>query len=201
MPEKITKDDGTEVEMYSKEDYEALATAKTEAETAATEARRVAAEQTTNFKKVNEMSEEEKKAFDANTIALMQRADKTASENEELRQRLDAKEIADKAENKNSIASYYHQGDEKVKTDIEISYAALAGMPETTKEEIGKRYEAAAKLAGIQVNSGPNPLYSPVNGEAPRSKEAKEFVETTKGTEAADMVRAAMGIKKPEEKK
>ena len=201
MAKEIENEDGTKETVYTKAEYEALEKEKADALTAVADAKRLVNEKTDNFKKFNEMSEEEKKAYDANTIELLKRNDLTAKENADLKSRLDAKEAQDKADNKSSIAGVYHQGDEKTKTDLETAYTALAGMPETTKEEIAKRYESAAKLAGIQVNSGPNPLYSSVNGEAPRSKEAKDFVESPKGTEAANMVRDALGIKKPDEKK
>src|SRR6185369_14469580 len=118
---------------------------------------------------------------DANTIALMQRADKSDAEREEIARRLDEKEKRDQEEARNSIAGQYHQGDDKMKQSLEESYSKLAGMPETTKEEIAARYATAAKIAGIEDNGGPNPLHISFNGEAPKHKDAKEFVETPKG--------------------
>ncbi len=201
MAKEIENEDGTKETLYTKDELDAVQKERDDALKSAEDAKRLASEKTDNFKRLNEMTEEEKKAYDANTLELLKRNDLTATENADLKKRLDERDALDLANNKSSVAGYYHQGDEKIKESLEESYKALAGMPEVTKEDIAKRYEAAAKIVGIQVNSGPNPLYQPYNGEAPKSKESKEFVETAKGTEAADMVRDAMGIKKPEPKK
>jgi len=193
MSQIIESDDGEKIEVYTKEEVAAQAEAavavakeeigKTIAEKEAEIAKlhKVSAEKTENFKKYNELGEEEKKAFDANTVTIMKRADKLEEELAQTKTALAEKEQREKEYSKNTILKGIHAGDEKLKATIEEAYGRL-NMPETTPDEIMARADAAAKLAGISTKS-PNPLYSSFSGEAPnlKSEKDKEFVETERG--------------------
>lgn len=208
MPIEHEKEDGTKVQALLPEEVEA---AKTEAVTAAmtekeTElakikedlaaAQRVSVEKTDNFKKFRDLSVDDKKAYDANTLEMMRRADKLEDDLTKEREQRETRETSDRMRNKDNALRNFHGEKEEVKKTLEEKYALLTGMPETTPEEISARAQAAAQLAGISVESRPNPLYQSANGEAPVFKEKKEYTETPKGQEAADLVRQAMGLKK-----
>lgn len=103
---------------------------------------------------------------------------------------------------KDSALGKFHGGKENLKTELEASYAKLAGMPEKTAQEIAERSEMAAKLAGFSVDSR-NPLYTGMSGEAPKSRavaegqkeKEDEFYKSDRGQAALN----AMGLAKPAE--
>jgi len=183
------------VEATKKEIMESSGKTVAEKEARIKELEKISADQKVNFKKYNEMTEAEKAAFDANTVELLKRNDLTATELQEVKTKLAEKEVKERESAKNSVLKSFHGGDEKVKKMVEDNYAYLAGMPETTPEEIAARAGAAARLSGIVIDNR-NPLYASFNGEAPKSKdEGKEFVDTDKGKAAADLVRQSLNIK------
>jgi hypothetical protein len=193
MPQTIENSEGASIEVYTKEEKEAemaaaVAAAKeevgktvTEKEAEIANLRKVSAEKTENFKKYNDLTEEERKAFDANTVTIMKRADKLEEELTQTKTSLAEKEQKERDYNKNSILRTIHSDDAKIKASIDEAYGKL-NMPETTPDEIRARAEAAARLAGISVQSQ-NPLYQPYSSEAPnlKSEKDKEFVETERG--------------------
>ena len=208
MPIKVTDDDGKEIEAFTAADLEAAkkeimeSHGKTLAEKEAEIAnlKKVSAEKTENFKKYNDLTEAEKKSFDANTIELMKRNDMTQKQVEELTMKLAEKEKNERDSNKTTILKGLHKDDEKTKKAVEDAYNALSGMPESNQVEIAARASAAAKLAGVQMDPR-NPLYSSFSGEAPKSKdEGKDFVDTEKGQEALKIAESALGIKHEEKK-
>lgn len=207
MSQKIEDENGNDVEVYTmeevtvaketalKEANESHTKTLAEKETEIARLNKVSAEKTENFKKYNQLTEEERKSYDANTTELIKRNDKTQDEIDELKTILANKEIKEKDFTKTTILKGFHNEDEKTKKSIEENYNYLAGMPETTNEEISVRAFAAARLSGITVDNR-NPLYTGFSGEAPRLKpEGTSFTETDKGKEAADIVRNALNIK------
>jgi hypothetical protein len=210
---KIENAEGKEIEVFTPEEVTARETAAAEA--AAKEAsdrvmaekqkeldavnaelekvRKVSAEKTTNFKKYNEMTEEERKAHSENEILLLRRHDELEGEVGTLKTRLEEKDKNEKDYTKNSVLKNFHRGDETVKKAIEQNYAHLAGMPESTPDEIAARAASAARLSGITIDPI-NPLYTPISGEAPAYKENKDYTDSPEGKEAARLVREAMGI-------
>lgn len=208
MAETITRDDGTEVVLHTAEELEAAktegaASVKTELEQVQTqlaEANRINAERGDNFTAYSKMTEEQKKAFDANTTVLLKREEQLLSEVELLKTNLSEKETRERDGVKNNAMLSLHAGDEATKTKLEDAYKNLAGMPESTQEEINKRVSAAARVAGIVIDNR-NPLYMTPNGEAPKSGANKEYVDTNEGSQAAAMVREAMGMPDPNTKK
>lgn len=198
MSKEIETPEGTKEVVYTAEEYTAketeLGTITKELETL----RRVAAEKGENFKKFSQMSEEEKKVFDVNTINLLRREEQLSGEVNDLKTKLTDKEKKDNESAKSFALTNIHHNDEASKKLLEEKYALLSGMPETTPQEISARAKEAAKLAGIQIDPR-NPLYSPMSGEAPQYKPKGEYVETPEGKTAADMVRSAMGITPPKQ--
>ncbi len=208
MTTKITDDEGNEIEVYTAEEVEqqratAVTAARAEADviikqkdTDIEALKKVSAEKTENFKRYNEMTQEEKDRYDANTTELLKRSDQTAAELADTKKKLEERDIRDRDSAKNNALSGFHGGKEDIKKTLEEKYAILAGMPETTPEEIKARATEAAKLAGISIDSV-NPLYQRFDGDAPRQKESKDYVESPDGKTAADLVRQNLGIKEP----
>lgn len=125
--------------------------------------------------------------------------DKVAKTEEELaamRTRLEEKEMQERTSARNNSAAKFHGNNDELKQKLDSSYEALAGMPEGTPEEIAGRMEAAARLAGINVQSR-NPLYTPTYGEAPQQRQNEnkedEFLKSERGQQALK----AMGFEEP----
>lgn len=159
---EIENEDGTKETMYTAED---MAAKDKEIE----DAKKLADERGENFTKYNE------------------KVVKTEEELGKLRKDLADKEAKEKETARTATAAQYHGNNDDLKKKIEDGYAALAGMPETTPIEIAARTEAAARLAGITVESR-NPLYTPAYGEPPRPQATKakddEFLKSEKGIAA-----------------
>lgn len=196
---KYTNDDGVEIEVAPVEkvqevlskkdaDLKALADEKAKIE-------RVSAEKTENFKKLNEMTQEERDAHTVNELNLLKRNEAVEAELAEIKTQLTQKEERERASAKVIAMDKYHVGNEDVKKTLEENYAKLGGMPEGSPEEVRARVAEAAKLSGISINSQ-NPLYADIGGDAPMPKDKKEFIDTDSGKQAADMVRDALGVKK-----
>lgn len=204
MSEKIEKD-GVEVEVFTADEVAAReqAAAKAEADRVAAtkdaelaELRRLNAERGENFTRYSKMTEEEKKNYDENTTNLLKHTDKLTGQVEELTAKLTEKEKAENERTKNSALKGFHGDLPEVKQKLEEKYALLAGMPESTPEEITARAAEAAKLAGIAVDSR-NPLNISIHGEPPMYKEKTEYTETNEGKEAAALARQALGVPEP----
>lgn len=204
MSEKI-EIDGVEKEVFTAEEVAAQTKAAAEAEATRVAAekdaeierlKKVSAEKTENFRKYNEMTQEERDAHSANELELIKRNDKIEAELIAEREARLAKEKTENERTKNNALKGFHADVAEVKEKIEKSYAALAGMPETTPEEVQARAEAAARLAGISVESR-NPIHQSFSGEAPRYKEKSEYVETPEGQEAVTLARQALGVAEP----
>lgn len=206
MSQKIQDDEGNEIEVYTQAELEqqkndAITALKLEhdgvikgKDTEIGDLKKVSAEKTENFKKYNEMSKEEQAKYDANTVELLKRNDKNEIEMADLRKRLEERDTRDSQNAKNTALGAIHGGKEDVKKLLEEKYALLAAMPETSPEDVKARAEAAAKLAGISVDSV-NPLYQRFDGEAPKIKDQKDYLDTPEGKSAADIVRQALNIK------
>lgn len=188
----------TKETVYTVDEYKAIeekAGQVDKLQTDLAEAQRVNAERAGNFTAYSKMTEEEKKVYDANTTNLLKREEALQTELATMKETITQKELKERELGKTTAMKNIHQGDEATKKKVEDAYGALAGMPETTQEEINARVVAASRVAGIVIDQR-NPLYIPVEGEAPKYDPAKEYVETPEGSTAADMVRNAMGLPK-----
>lgn len=201
-PIEHTNEDGTVIKVVPVEVAEGF---KTSAETATAtitakegelaETKRLLAERSANFTKYNQLTEEQKKAFNENERNLMMRGDKLEEELAAMKETLGTKEKTERDSTKNSALTSVHKGDEKAKALLEKNYNNLA-MPEGTADEINARVAAAAVLSGIAVDAQ-SPLTAFVSGEAPKAKAGQDFVESPEGAQAAQMVRDAMGLATP----
>lgn len=193
MSIEIEKEDGTKEVVYSTEEYTAKDTEITDLKGKLTELERINATRSSDFTAYSKMSEEDKKAFDANTTNLLKNEETLRNQIADLTGKLSDKEKRDNDAAKNHAMSSIHHNDEKTKNLLEEKYALLAAMPENTPDDIAARTREAAKLAGIQIDPR-NPMYTSFSGEAPQYKQNSEYVDTPDGKIAADMARKALGL-------
>jgi hypothetical protein len=186
MAEMKIDQDGEEVIVYTREEIETR-----DAEIARLNG--LNKEKTENFRRYNEMTQEERDNHSENELNLIRRNDILEAEIKGVKETLAEKETREKNEAKTNLLKQYHNDLPEVKTTLEEKYAMLAGMPENTPEEIRERTIQAARLAGISVDSV-NPIYQSVNGMPPIYKEKTDYVETTAGKEAAALVAEQLGI-------
>lgn len=192
MPIKYTNEEGEEVETLSPEEIAAkdkeIADAKAEAETAkieAANARRVASEQTQNFKKVNEMSEVEKAKFSAEQLEVIKRAEIAEAKAAALETDINTEKTKRIDNDKNGALARYHGGNAELKRQLEENYAII-NLEGTDTETIQKRAKLAADMIKGSMGSG-NPLMANLNGGSPRIKDqtkTEEFMKSEKAKQA-----------------
>lgn len=194
MSQEIEKEDGSKEVVYSTEEYTATENVLKDTQAKLAELEKINATRGDDFKAYSKLSEEEKKAHDANTTNLLKNEEKLRNEISELTTKISDREKREADAVKNHAFSSVHHGDEASKKLIEEKYSLLTGMPESTSEEISARVGAAARLAGIVIDPR-NPLYVAINGEAPNYKPNSEYVDTPTGKAALEASRAALGLK------
>lgn len=201
MAKEIENADGTKETVFTQEDIATQSATAVEAalkplQGELEELKRINAARGTDFTAYSKMSEEQKKSYDANTTELLKREETLVGEITSLKTTISEKETNEKNATRNMTLKNIHLDDPASKEKVEKAYAALAGMPEGTQQEIHARAIAAAAVAGIVINPQ-NPLYTSVNGEAPTQKNKGDYTESDNGKVAADLVRSAMGIQAP----
>lgn len=197
MPVKTTKEDGTEVDAFLPEEVEAqkteaVAAAKTELEAAQKEVadlKRVSAEKTENFKKLNEMTEVERASFTAKEIEAMKRVEAAEAKATALETKYNEDTQARIKTDTEKALERYHGGDPKLKAELEKNFN-LINLPGTDTSTIQERARLAATMTA--GSSGrPNPLMSPMNGSGPRTvdrSKTEEFLKSDKAKTAFEMM-------------
>lgn len=207
MPITHENDDGVEIEVFTADEVKAATEAgKKELEGVVetkekelADLKKLNVERANNFSRYSKMSEDEKKAYDANTTELLKRDEEKAIELDQIKAKLAEKEVTERDFTKTNALKSIYGDKEDIKKTLEENYAILAGMPETNETEINARVAKAAKLAGITLDTR-NPLFASMTGEAPQHKDNKSYVETPDGKTASDLVRERMGLKAEDKK-
>lgn len=186
--------EGQEIEVFTPAEIEArdkvkddeLAQAREDAE----KYKILSDEKTQNFKRLNEMTVEEKAALSADKIAAIQRA-------EAAEDRVKALEEAHSTDTQNRIKTdtekaleKYHGGNEKLKEALEANFKMI-NIEGTDTASIEERARLAASMEMGKNNDNHEPLMSAMRGgEAPkpRDKEGKSFAEGDKGKKAFDQM-------------
>lgn len=198
MPIKATNDAGEEVEAFLPEEVKAkddalaakdveLATIKAEAE----KYKRVASEQTTNFKKFNELSEAERNALSSEKIEAMKRSEASEAKLAALEQQLNTDTQTRIKTDTELALSKYHGGDAKLKEALEKNFQMI-NLEGTDTATIYERAKLAASMEKGKVER--NPLNAPLFGDSPRSKELSQKEEFEK-SDKYKAARRAMGEK------
>lgn len=138
---------------------EELESVRTEAE----KYKKVSAEKTENFKKLRDMTEEERSALNANQIELIRRNETVEEQLEALKTQLSEREQEKLSSAKKEVLSRYANGDEEIQKELEEKWD-LINIPES-ETTIEQRAELVAKLVGVNTK---NPLNKSFNGEAPK---------------------------------
>lgn len=185
--------EGAEIEVFTPEEVAAQLTEKLtpvqqEAQAAREEAdkyKRVASEQTNNFKKLNEMTEAEKATLSAEKIESMRRAEAAEAQIESLKnERSEETKKRIESDTKKALEKY-HGDDEKLKEALEKNFKIIALEGNDTDTIFEKARLAAAMYQGSQTRA--NPLNSSMFGGSPHSTEkskTEEFLKSDKAKEA-----------------
>jgi uncharacterized protein (DUF885 family) len=185
---------GNEIEVFLPDEVSAQVTEK---ETALAEARAevekykaVSAEKTENFKKLNEMSEQEKAKYSANEIENMKRVEMAEAKAKALEDKINEDTTKRIESDKAKALAKYHGGDATLKEALEKNFTMIA-LDGNDTETIEERARLAASMEAGKTGKF-NPLMSSMNGGAPtppKNTKTEEFMKTEKAKAAL----AAMG--------
>lgn len=186
--------DGAEITVYTEEEKAEIekAVADKDAIIAQKEAeletaRKFQAEQAQNFKRLRDMTDDEKSKLSASEIESRTRAEKLEADIESLKGSIDSDKQKAFNDAKEAALKKFSGGDKALREKIEQNMGVLTIADPT------ELVRSAAAIAGVVVNNGGvNPLYVPLDGDAPQTKQAnekKEFLESDKAAAAM----AAMG--------
>ncbi len=200
MPRNIMNDEtGVEETFYSpaeleaakKADADAFAERETNYKTEIEKRDKVLAEKTENFKRLRDMTEQEKEKLTAAEIEarkIAEAAEDRAKAVEDL-YKTDTEKRADAA--KRSTIAKLSGGNAEIAKKMEDSWAII-NMPGTDDETIAARGAAVFNMVTGGTHN-PNPLTQPFGGESPAqiaAKKDEEFYKSEKGQAALK----AMGI-------
>lgn len=183
-----------EIEVYTTEELNARATeietAKAaEIETAKAEAekyKRVASEQTTNFKKLNEMSAEERAGLSTEKLEALKRAEAAEARVTALEEGIKTEtQTRIKTDTDNALAKF-HGGNEELKKILEDNFKVIA-LEGNDTATIQKKAEMAANMYRGSQEGKKNPLFASMSGNGPSHKDktkSAEFLESDKAKEA-----------------
>lgn len=197
MPIKATKEDGTEFDALLPEEVEAqkaeaIATAQGELKAAKEEVekyKKVSAEKTESFKKLNEMTEAEKGAMTAKELEDKKRFEASEARANALEEKIniDTKTRIEK-DTANALAKY-HGGDPKLKEQLEKNFNMI-NLAGTDTEAIVERARLAKNML-VGQSGGMSPLMAPMNGSGPRAvdkSKREEFLASEKAQKAMDLM-------------
>jgi len=194
---------GEEIEVFTKEEVDektsTLAEKEAEIEKLQKEyeaLQKVSAEKTENFKKLNEMTAEEREAMSANQIEIFKRNEKLEDEINLLKSKVDTKSQQEIAEKKNALLSQFAGEDEELKKKLEESWDLL-NIDGVDNETLARKAELSASMVGI-TRSDKNPLRTPMYGEAPQLKQTTQS--QAKVDEAEKIADRALGLETKEDK-
>lgn len=185
---------GQEIEVFTADEVAAKAaeveTAKNaELETAKGEAekyKRVASEQTTNFKKFSELNEAEKAKLSSDQIEVLKRAEAAEARVTALEEGA-KKETQTRIETDTATAlAKYHGGNAELKKALEDNFKVIA-LEGNDTATIQKKAEMAANMYRGSQAGRVNPLTASMNGGSPLHKDktkTAEFLESDKAKEA-----------------
>lgn len=186
-----------EIEVYTAEEKVAIETERDAAKAEVERLGKVTAEKTENFKKLNEMNEQEKAQFTAKEIENMKRVEAAEARTADLEATITGDKQKRIDSDTTAALAKYHGKDAKLKEALEANFKLIA-LPGDDTETINKRAEMAASMLRGSTNAL-NPLMISFGGSAPRNVEGTEseaFMKSDKAANALNLMNY-----KPEEKK
>ncbi len=192
--------EGQEIEVFTAEELAAKAaevetTKNAELATANAEVERlkkVSAEKTENFKKLNEMTEAEKAAMSAKQIEDLKRIEAAESKAQALEDKINNDTKSRVEKDIETALAKYHGGDEKLKEQLKKNFD-LINLQGTDTETIQERAKLAADMEKGKLGRI-NPLHSGFGGSAPKSAD-KNKTDEFLNSEKAKAALKAMGEK------
>ena len=200
MPVKATNENGEEFDAYTPEEITAIkaeyekntSEAKKEAETARVEAealKKVTAEKTENFKRLNELTEKERAEMSVKEIENLKRIEAAEARAKALEDKMNEGENNRIKTDKEKALFKYHGGNKELKEALEKNFD-LINLVGNSTEIIEERARLAANMEKGKIGYA-NPLYSNLSGGAPReaNKNATEkFFESDKAKAALKLM-------------
>jgi hypothetical protein len=191
------ENEGQEIEVYTVEEMNAQKAEVDAAKAEADRLQRVSAEKTDNFKKLNDMTEQERAAMSAEKIEILKRTEAAEAKAQGLEDKYNSDTQARIKNDTEAALAKYHGGNAELKKLLEDNFA-LINIPETDTASIQKRAAFAANMiAG--ASGGVNPLMQHAGGSAPVSVDqtrTQEFLGSDRGKAAL----SKMGIKEEPKK-
>lgn len=172
-----------------KEENERLKTQITEKDERITTLEEISRTQSTNFKKLKDMTQKEKEALSEAELENRKLFEQQQEELENLKKALGEKTEKDKQEKIDKFVNTYAGTDEAKKAKIREQYARLTD-PEDSEEQIAKKVTDAVRLAGLPVGS-PEGVITAHNGGAGKPADTTTedgFSKTEEGKTMANML-------------
>lgn len=178
--------EGQEIEVFTAAELAEKETALVAANAEVEKLKGLNAEKTENFRKLHEMTEDEKSKFSAKEIENMARVEAAENKVKELTDQISGdtqKRITTDTEN---ALKKYHGGDETLKKALEENFKMI-NLEGNDTETIQKRAEMAAAMEIGKNNANRNPLMASMGGGAPQQREkgrTDEFLGSDRGKAA-----------------
>lgn len=174
-----------EVQSQLAEKETAIASANAEVE----KYKRVAAEQGENFKKLSEMTAEEKNALSAEKLETLKRLETAEAKANAIEEKYNNDTKARIEKDKTEALRRYHGDDPKLKEALEKNFEMIGLTGDDTQTIYERARLASAMEAG--KTGARNPLMGGFSGSGPSSKDiskTQEFLESDKGKRAQQLM-------------
>lgn len=203
MPQKFAVDGGAESEFYTPEEVTARETAareqaqkeaeekfkpivdentKTKEELA--QERKFRAEQAINFKKLRDMTPEEKKELSPADIESRRIAEQNAEELQRIKEERETETKTRAQKLKENAIKHWAGEDADLKKKLEDNWEII-NIKATDEDTAAQRAEMAMNMTGMRKN---NPLRQAWNGDAPKKGIEDNFKETERGKAADKLI-------------
>lgn len=183
--------EGEQIEVYTPAEVAEKEAKITELTGEVDKYKNLSAEKTENFRKLNELSAEEKTALGADKLAAMARAEAAETQIQELKDQISGDAQKRIEADTTAALAKYHGGNETLKAALEANFKMI-NMEGNDTATIEERARLAASMEAGKNNENHAPLTAAMRGgsPAPRAGGEKPFAETDKGKAAM----AQMGI-------
>ncbi len=178
-----------EIEVYTSEELAEKETALVVAQAEIERLGKVTAEKTENFKKLHEMTEQEKASLSAEKIENLKRIEAAEAKAASLEEQINGDAQKRIANDKETALSKFHGGNAELKKALEDNYE-LINMQGTDTATINARAQAAVNMYNGSVGRA-NPLMASYGGGAPVHKDVnrtEEFMKSDKAKNALKMM-------------
>ena len=178
MPMIVTDSNGNDIEVFTPEELaskeaeikKSLEETIEQERLAKEELERKMSEQAFNFKKLRDMTEEQKKSYSAKEIELLSQVETTQNELEEFKRKTEEREMARINSTTENFIKSITGGNDELSQKIRENMNML-NIQVTTEDDIYLKVEKAAAMAGIVKQ---NPLTAHYGGSAPSSIEKEQ---------------------------